>query len=118
MSGDRINKVLDKFWDDQGLDVLFKDVNKEKEAVNRAVDKAYRDACRPLHDIDTQSEKRDKALVKIKDVVCNKLNKGCIKKEDFKECREAWTNSELDEKYKSEGIAQKIVNMTFKYLLI
>ncbi len=93
----------------------------DENSITAAIKLAYGDAKRTLNGIGGQSEKRDKAIKEIKEKFINYFNNNSAYKNenDFNDfhkklCR-VWTDN-LQGDLGTVGKAQKIVNMTFKYL--
>ena len=114
-----IENSLNRFYKSQELEELFEKIDKWEDAVDKSVGKAYSDACRPLKGI-TDNEERNKnkntALDEVKKYIIEFFLKNSNLDCFHRQCCEKWTKSDLDDQYRKFGTAQKIVNMSLKYL--
>lgn len=114
-----LNSEVSRFYLEQNLEEEFKYIDTFESAVEKAVDLAYNDACRPLTNIGKYKDIKDIALVEVKKAIKEFKSP----QEDFdtfhKKCCNAWCDQwpgNVKNQYGNYGTAQKIVNMSFKYL--
>ena len=115
----KLDSEVSHFYESQRLEEAFKYVDSFDSAVEKAVDLAYNDACRPLTDIGKLEAIKICALGAVK----TEIKKFKNLKMDFDvfhdSCCNAWCDNWSGNekmKYGNYGTAQKIVNMSFKYL--
>lgn len=108
-----LKNYIDRFYDQYKKSFDNKD---EKEAVKIAVDLAYKDAQRTMKGID--QKKRNEAKSQIVEEVCKYLENSSNNDFDSKhaELCGIWCKKFEGIDHGSYGKAQKIVNMTFKYM--
>lgn len=121
MNAIKIGKYIEFFIKSSQL--VVSDKGNLKEAVDWAVEKAYGDAKRTMTGIGKFEDGKKNALKGMKEKFVEYFSGAVIEEEEafnekHKELCECWTNEfgEIDANLAKYGKAQKIVNMTFKYM--
>lgn len=121
MKAIEIGKYIEFFIKSSQLEKDMPDKVNLKEAVDWAVEKAYGDAKRTMTGIGKFEDAKENALKGMKEKFVEYFSGAVIEEkkafnEKHKDLCEIWTDEIGDDNLATYGKAQKIVNMTFKYM--